>query len=444
MLSRIRRAGTSMVGITTVLIISGSLHSAHLLALGQNPAKTRGIATPPAQPLPPARFEAPGPSQTVFRPQIQLPAAGPAPRYAASQQAPSKPTPPSQPLVFRNQVVFDQQFMNMEAFRLLVPKDWVFNGGITWNFNRNPPEPFTIYTVSSPDGNSIIQQFPRVNLGWSQDQMLQSTHTQLGATIMQPLGAIDFLQRLFIPQARSGVTGLKVLGTQPLPALAQYSLQVSNMTLNLFGQISPFNFTYENRADAGRVQVEYTVNGRRVVEDFTVTVNYFIANMLTMSGTYLPDISWSASVISFRAPAEEMAAKVRMFQIALYSRYDNPSFNVGYTRLCAVITREKLRQQQAIFARYQQIRQTLSECDDIIMQVYQNKSASFDRMFDNYSQASRGVDTYVDPVNNWNIELPTGYDNAWTNGSDYVFSDSPSYNPNVSTGGNWTQMTRRR
>ena len=65
-------------------------------------------------------------------------------------------------------------------------------------------------------------------------------------------------------------------------------------------------------------------------------------------------------------------------------------------------------------------------------------------MFDNYSQAYRGVDTYVDPVNNWNIELPTGYDNAWTNGSDYVFSDSPSYNPNVSATGNWTQMTRKR
>jgi hypothetical protein len=274
--------------------------------------------------------------------------------------------------------------------------------------------------------------------------MSQATYVQMGATIMQPLAAVDFLQRVFIPQARPGVSGLKVIETQPLPALAQYSLQVSNMMLNLFGQISPFNFTYENRADSGRVQVEYTQNGRRVIEDFTATLNYFIANMPTMSGMSIPDISWAASVTSFRAPAEEMAAKVRMFQIAVYSRYDNPAFNVGYTRLCAIITREKLRQQQTIFARYQQIRQTLSECDDIIMQVYQNKNASFDRMFDNYSQALRGVDTYVDPVNKWNIELPTGYDNAWTNGTDYVFSDSPSYNPNVNAGGNWTQMTRKR
>ncbi len=65
-------------------------------------------------------------------------------------------------------------------------------------------------------------------------------------------------------------------------------------------------------------------------------------------------------------------------------------------------------------------------------------------MFDSYSQAYRGVDTYVDPVNNWNVQLPTGYDNAWTNGSDYVFSDSPSFNPNVISTGNWQQMTRKR
>ena len=444
MCCRIRGVGAFGVTLAAVFLAGLSLFSAHLQTPEQNRARTQDNAPPPAQSLPQAHFEALAASQSHFRPRFQPFTASADIIPAQSAPSPSPQLSPSQPLVFRSQVVFDQQFMNMEAFRFLVPKHWIFSGGITWNFSRNPPEPFTIYTVTSPDGKAVIQQFPRVNLFWSQNQMSQATYVQLGATIMQPIGAIDFLQRVFIPQARPGVTDIKVLETQPLPALAQYSLQVSNMMLNLFGQISPFNFTYDNRADSGRVQVEYIQNGQRMVEDFTATLNYFIANMPTMSGMYVPDISWSASVTSFRTPAEEMPAKVRIFQIAIYSRYDNPAFNVGYTRMCAIITREKLRQQQAIFARYQQIRQTLAECDDIIMQVYQNKSASFDRMFDNYSQALRGVDSYVDPVNNWNIELPTGYNNAWTNGTDYVFSDSPSYNPNVSGGGSWTQMTRKR
>lgn len=166
--------------------------------------------------------------------------------------------------------------------------------------------------------------------------------------------------------------------------------------------------------------------------------------MSTMSGTYIQIVNWGPSVFSFRALAEEMPAKIHLFQISMYSRLDNPAFNVGYTRLCAIITRENLRQQQAIFARYQQIRQTLQETSDIIWQTYQNRSASQDRIFERYSEALRGVDTYIDPVNNWNVQLPTGYSNAWTNGTDYVFSDSPSFNPGAVFGGSWQQMNRKR
>jgi hypothetical protein len=373
---------------------------------------------------------------------ISAPARPQAPPQARPGQP--APAPGGTPLIFRNQVVFDQQGLGLEYLRMLVPKDWGFNGGITWNFAKNPPEAFLVYTIASPDGNSVIQQFPYANMYWSPDQQLQYSFAQMGSTIMQTMGAVDFLQRAFIPQVRQGVSDIKVLETQPLPAVAQQALAVTNLTLNLFGQISPPNAPYQTQADAGRVKVEYTVSGRRIIEDFEVIVTYYITNSPTLSGMVVPSVSWSPTVVSFRCPADEMPAKIRLFQIALMSRYDNPVWQVSYTRLCALVTREKLRQQQAIFARYQQIHKTLEECNDIIWQTYQNKSAAQDRMFDSYSQALRGVDTYVDPVNNWNVELPTGYDNAWTNGTDYVFSDSASFNPNTLSGGNWQKMAPKR
>ncbi|MGB9906233.1 MAG: hypothetical protein ACPLRR_02465 [Candidatus Saccharicenans sp.] len=279
---------------------------------------------------------------------------------------------------------------------------------------------------------------------WAPDQMLQSQHLQSGYNIRQPMGAIDFLQHLFIPQVRQGVSDLKFVESQELPQLAQYNLAIGNMTLNIFGQISPFQFAYEIRADAARVKIEYIQNGRRIIEDFTATISYMIVNMPTLSGLYMQTVTWSPTVFSFRAPAEEMPNKIQLFQIALYSRFDNPVFNVSYTRLCAVITRENLKQQRAIFARYQQIRQTLQETNDLIWQTYQNRSASQDRIFEKYSEALRGVDTYIDPVNNWNVQLPTGYANAWTNGTDYLFSDSPSFKPGSVFGGSWQQMNRKR
>lgn len=347
-------------------------------------------------------------------------------------------------LLFRNQAVFNQQGLGLEVFRLLIPKDWVFSGGIAWNFAKLPPEAFIAYTVSSPDGSSVIQQFPTLNMYWSQDPQSQFAFAQTGRTIMQPLGATDFLQRVFIPQARPGASDLGVVETQALPGVAQQALAIDNLILNVFGQISPFTFPYETRADAGRVKLEYTLDGRRMVEDFTAVITYFISTTPTIApGVYAQSVSWTPSVCSFRAPTRDMPARIRQFQISLYSRFHNPVWAVSYTRLCAVVTREQLRQQQAIFARYQQIRQTLEKCNDIIWQTYQNRSAAQDRMFDDYSQALRGVDTYVDPINNWNVELPTGYGRAWTNGTDYVFSDSPSFDPNAISTGNWQLMTRK-
>lgn len=312
-----------------------------------------------------------------------------------------------------------------------------------WDATKNPPQATTVYTVTSPDGNAVIQQFPYVNFFWSPDQSLQYSFAQMGNTILQTFGAIDFLRNVYIPQVRQGVGGLKVLETQQMPGLAQHLLCVCQLTLNLYSQISPVNPS-ELRADAGRVKVEYTYNGRRFIEDFAVGITYNISLVGTMSGLTVPSIHWSATVQSFRSPAEEMPSRIRQFQVSMTSRYDNPVWTVAYTRLCALVTREKLRQQQAIFARYQQIHKTLEECNDIIWQTFQNKSAAEDRMYQSYSEALRGVDTYLDPVNNVNVELPTGYANAWTNGTDYVFSDSASFNPNTLSTGNWQRMTPRR
>lgn len=43
------------------------------------------------------------------------------------------------------------------------------------------------------------------------------------------------------------------------------------------------------------------------------------------------------------------------------------------------------------------------------------------------------------------MELPSGYNNAWYNGStnEYIVTDSQLYNPNVEASGNWTKLEKR-
>ena len=371
------------------------------------------------------------------------PAPSPSGAVAPSPAAPGAPKrAPSLLPVFRYHAVDDQQGFAYELYRMLVPKDWTFAGGIAWDFAKIPPEANLAFTVASPDGLSVIEKSGPMTFLWSQDQNMVYTYAQAGTPVMQPLGAVEFLQNVYIPRARSNCGELKVVETQPLPDLARHMLAAGNAQLNVFHQISPPKSPVETRADSARVKVEYVWNGRRMAEDFTCTINYVIAYAASMYGS-VAVINWVPQVESFRAPAEEMASKVRLFQVMLYSRVDNPLWTVNNIRLAAVINREALRHQQAVFARLQQIRQTMTETSDIINQTMANRSAAQDRMFEKYSQALRGVDTYVDPVNNRNIDLPSGYGNVWTNGSDYILSDSPGYNPNAGSGGNWTQMNRK-
>ena len=346
-------------------------------------------------------------------------------------------------IAFKKQLVIDRNGFGYEAFRLLVPKGWHFRGGVSWDYKRFPPEASTAFTVTSPDGNSVFEQFRHLNLFWSEDRNLQYSYAQGGAEIVQPMGATEFIKNFYIPRSRANVSGLKVVQNQSLPALAQQTRDMAQFQLNIFGQISPFQFQYELRADAGRYKLEYSERGKRFVEDVTVAVTYMISYTPTMYGT-ITGVTWIPITTSFKAPATDIDEKIKIFKIIMDSRKDNPVWGENVLKLSAMITRDQLRHQQAIFNRMQQLSRTQSEIGDMIMDSYQKRNQAYDRIFDNYSQAIRGVDSYTDPINNWKVEVPTGYDNAWTNGSDYVIAEDPGFNPNIGSTQDWQRMTRQR
>jgi hypothetical protein len=363
--------------------------------------------------------------------------------FVGTACAASAPETARHQIVLHKYVITDQQGLGGEVLHLLVPKEWRFSGGVSWNVNKIPPEALVAYTITSPDGRSVIEQFPPINMFWSQDSMLQQARMQTGFTILPPMGAADFLKNTYLRYRRPNASDVRVVDSQDLQELAQYSMQVNQYMNNVFTQISPAQFPYQLRSDAAHVKVEYTEGGRKFVEDFTAVVDYFIVNTYASYGP-VQSIDWTPNVSSFRAPAEDFDRNIMAYKIVVASRRDNPRWGVEYTRLSAVVTREQLRQQQAIYQRMQQIHKTLSEIDDMVYEGYQRRSAAYDHMFDNYIQGLRGVDTYRDPVNNWSVEIPVGYENAWTNGIDYVFSDSPNFDPNVGSNQNWHKMKREQ
>jgi hypothetical protein len=90
------------------------------------------------------------------------------------------------------------------------------------------------------------------------------------------------------------------------------------------------------------------------------------------------------------------------------------------------------------------ISQTSNQISDMIMDSYHQRQQTLDRLSNQFSQAMRGVDAYRDPTTEQNVELPSGYSYAWSNGLDeYVLTNDASFDPNLDSNLNWEPMKRQ-
>jgi len=287
-------------------------------------------------------------------------------------------------LAFQKKAIVDTQGFGIEAFKVLVPKGWDFKGAVSWDFNKIPPEASISFTITSPDGGSVVEQFPHRYFFWSQDPSMQNVYAQAGLEIHPPLEAIEFIKKVFLPHVRQNTSNLRILKSTNLPELAKQAKNILQYHMRVFHQISPSQFNLEIRVDAGRVNVKYNEGDKTIIEDLTAIITSIITYIPCIYGGIVPANTWVPVVKSFRAPANELDEKVRIFKIITDSETENPAWSLANIKLTATITRDQLRQQKTIFNRMQQIRQTQLEVDDMIMDSYKKRNSAYDRIFDNY------------------------------------------------------------
>lgn len=95
--------------------------------------------------------------------------------------------------------------------------------------------------------------------------------------------------------------------------------------------------------------------------------------------------------------------------------------------------------QQAAFDSYNRSWWSRTNSSDAARRsAYQSRMAAEDRMSDRYSEAIRGVNTYVRP-DGTEVEVSVDYDRAYTNNSGDTLGSRSAFEP----GGNWTEMNRK-
>ena len=335
---------------------------------------------------------------------------------------------------YKRHVVIDKQGMGIEAFRLLIPDSWRFQGGVRWLTNSFQLTQ-TAFTVSSPDDEAAFEIFPEMLFFFSADPNMNAIYAQ-HVMVHQPVDAATYLQQMFIPTYRGNMPGLRIVSGQQLPQLAQkemanYQYQVANnpYIAQLAAQ-SRFQF------DAASVTIEYKSAGKLMEETLSAVLSYSSTGFITNWGP--------VRQTSLRSVKASKAKMTPLLKVICDSFEMNPVWEYKMSQIYYFMVQQQKKVIASIGELSRYISQTNDQINDMLYQSYRQSDAIYDQMSENWSEAIRGVDSYHDPINGVNVEAPTVYESGWTDGNEYLFSTDPSFEPNRTSGPNWTRLEKRR
>jgi len=340
---------------------------------------------------------------------------------------------------FKTLRYIDQQGIGMEAFSMLIPADWKFQGGIQWRMD-NPGMPAVgAFRVANPGGAEELEMFPAQMFFWTNNQMLLSMFP-IGSSYMgsevrpTPASLNDLFNGVLIPRFRGGEVNLRVLEVKALPDLARQ--------MKAGQQAAP---GVSSSSVGGKARFNYTRNNRGMEEEMFAVMETHVTPMPTMMGQII-NVNWTVDYLfSFKAEEGKLDASAKTFQTMVRSFKLNPQWFNKYAQLSQYLVNAQIKRIENIGQISRIVSQTSNEISDMIMDSYQQRQVVYDRISTNFSRAIRGVDAYTDRLNNTTVELPSGYDRAWTNNlGEYILSDDPGFDPNIGSQQNWGLMERKR
>lgn len=340
------------------------------------------------------------------------------------------------PARFKMVKYVDRDGIGIEAFRMLIPADWKFDGKITWLLD-NPGMPAVArFKVTSPTGHEEFEVFPNQPFFWTTNTMLLQMFPvgskYFGNEVRRPLDALQALKGVVIPRFRRNLAGLRIVSEQQLPELAK-SLGA--------GQAQP---GVSVSADGAKVRIEYQLAQRAVEEELYGVVESYTFPIQSMMGTVSNTI-WTADYLfSFKADKGNLDASGELLQSITSSFQLNPQWHNRYTQVVEYLISRQIQHIRNIGELSRIISQTHNEISESNLRSYYDRQAVYDRLSDNFSQHIRGVDAYYDPYEQRSVELPSGYRHAWTNNlGEYILTDQEDFNPNIGSNLHWQMMERK-
>lgn len=332
----------------------------------------------------------------------------------------------------------DKNGIGIEAFRMLIPSNWQFEGGIKWILNNPAMPAVSEFRVQNPKGKEEFEVFPNQAFFWTNNPMVLSIFPTgsryFGSEILPPMEALVALKKIIIPRFRNTVRELNIVNEEDLPDLVK----------NLRGETQSQPGVFNN-ASGAKIRVVFKKDKILMEEEIYCVVESFSFQMPTITGL-ITNINWIIDYIfSFKAEKGKLDDQSKLFQTIAFSFELNPLWFSKYNQIIEYLARMQIQQIQNIGQLSKIISQTHDEISNMIMDSYYQRQGVYDKISNNFSQYIRGVDEYYNPIENKPVELPSGYDNVWINNlGEYILSDNPNYNPNTESNKNWQKMEKSK
>ncbi|MBW2598119.1 MAG: hypothetical protein JRC55_05750 [Deltaproteobacteria bacterium] len=334
---------------------------------------------------------------------------------------------------YRKHVVMDRQGLGIEAFRLLIPEGWHFQGGLNWLSNSLQLTQIA-FKVSSPDNSAWFEVFPEMLFFYSTDPNANAFYGQT-RPVHYPVNAVVYLEQLFLPGFRANMPGIHVTKRKQLPELAQNAMmnyrhqQTHNPYLAQLTMGTSFQF------DAASVTMEYQQRNHTIEETICAVVGYTQAGMIN---------NWGPMRQTSLCSLKEIKNKMSPILCIISNSFRvNPLWEYKISQLYYAMTQQQKQMLRSIGEVSRYISRTNDQISDSLYQSYKQRDAIYDRVSNNWSDAIRSVDTYQDPINGVEVEVPNTYEKAWTDGNEYIFTNDRFFDPNQNAGPNWTPLERR-
>ena len=189
------------------------------------------------------------------------------------------------------------------------------------------------------------------------------------------------------------------------------------------------------------MRLQYGLGGQAVAEEMSFITEYTrlgAAGLFGGGGSTFWNVAYHTA---FRAPAAQLESFADLYRAIFASVKLNPAWMALVQQVIQGLSSNTIRHIQQIGAISRQISQNAAEMREQNLQGWQQRSASFDRVAEQFSQTIRGMDAYYDPNTGQNVELPSGYTQAWSTPlGEYLLTDDPNFNPNVGSTQTWIPL----